>query len=66
MMYTSPCLPSQVARERQRDMITDASQERQALQAEALARAARPTPAAQRQPRRTLRTLLQPRSQAPA
>jgi len=62
-MYTSPYLHSQIARDRQRDMIAYASQQRQAHQAQALARASRP---AQRRPRRTLRTLLRPRTQAPA
>jgi hypothetical protein len=64
-MYTSPYLHSQIARERQRDMIAGASRYRQARQAQALARACRPAQPAQR-PRRTLRTVLRPRTQAPA
>jgi hypothetical protein len=65
-MYVSPYLHSQIARDRQRDMIAHASQQRQAHQAQALARASRPAQPAPRRPRRALRTLLRPRTQAPA
>jgi hypothetical protein len=60
-MYTSPYLHSQIARERQRDMLAQASQQRQARQA--LAGAPR---SARRRQRRTLRTLLRPRTHASA
>jgi hypothetical protein len=65
-MYTKPDLPSQIVRERQRDMIAEASRQRQARQAQALARASRPARPAQRRPRGTLRTILRPHTQAPA
>lgn len=63
-MYTSPYLPGQIARERQRDMTAWASRHRQARQAQALA--SRPAQPAQRRLRRILRTMLRPRTQAPA
>jgi hypothetical protein len=65
-MYTSPYLPGQIARERQRDMLARASQLRQARQAQALAVASQPARPASRRPRRTLRTVLRPHTQAPA
>jgi hypothetical protein len=61
-MYTSPYLPTQIARERQRDMLAQAGQQRQARQA--LAGASRPGQPTQRRQRRTLRTLLRPRTHA--
>jgi hypothetical protein len=61
-MYTSPYLHSQIARERHREILAQASRQRQARQARALALASQPA----RRPRRTLRTLLRPHTQAPA
>jgi hypothetical protein len=61
-MYTSAYLPSQIARERQRDMLAQASQQREARQA----RASRPAQPGGRRPNRALRTLLWPRTHAPA
>ena len=65
-MYTSPYLHRQVARERQREMLAEASQYRQARQARAQARTSRPAPTARRRPLRALRALLRPGTQAPA
>jgi hypothetical protein len=63
-MYTSPYLHSQIARERQREMLAQASQQRQARQA--LAMASRSDRPAWHRPRRALRILLRPRTQGPA
>lgn len=65
-MYTSPYLHSQIARERHREILAQASRQRQARQARALAAASQPARPAPRRPRRTLRTLLRPHTQAPA
>jgi hypothetical protein len=62
-MYTSPFLLSQIAREREREMHAQASQQRQAREAQALTGAAQP---GLRRPRRTLRALLRPHTHAPA
>jgi hypothetical protein len=63
-MYASPYLHGQIARERQREMVAWASRQRQARQAQA--RASRPVQPSERRLRRTLRTMLRPRTQAPA
>ena len=65
-MYTSPYLHSQVARERHREMLAQASRHRHARQARALAVASPPARPARRRPPRTLRTLLRPHTQTPA
>ena len=65
-MYTSPYLHSQIARERQREMLAQASQHRLGRQARALAAASRPARPTWRLPRRALRALLRPRTHAPA
>jgi hypothetical protein len=64
-MFTSTYLHSQIARERQRKTIAQASRHRQARQARALALASQPARPTPRRPRRTLRTLLRPHTQAP-
>jgi hypothetical protein len=56
-MFTHPCIASQLARERQRDMLAQASQQHLARQLRHLARSSRHTQRAGRPATRVLRRI---------
>jgi hypothetical protein len=63
-MFTHPYIGSQIARERQREMLAQADQQRLVRQARESARGSRRAEGTERRLRRTLRTALRLRPQA--